>query len=88
METTIKWVLCKDELPEIGDTYFVIVKEEDFFKKGVYYYHIDMANSFGDYIDDFWDTCNDWCEGQEVHIIAWAEANIDDKIIDYINKTN
>ena len=38
-----------------------------------YCYDVDYATSFGDYIDDFWNTCNDWCEGQEVHITHWAE---------------
>lgn len=68
----IEWISCKERLPEVGGVFLVIVREKWQGDKD-YCYTVDFAHSFGDYIDDFWDTYNDWCEGQEVHITHWAE---------------
>lgn len=70
----INWISCEERLPDCGDFFLVIVKEEDWFNKGEWFYHVDGATSYGSYIDDFWDTCNDWIEGNEVHITHWAEV--------------
>ena len=68
----IEWISCKERLPEVGDGFLVIVREK-WHGDTDYCYAVDFAHSFGDYIDGFWDTYNDWCEGQEVHITHWAE---------------
>lgn len=34
-------------------------------------YETDIAWNWGSYIDDFWDTSNDWKDGCEVHVVAW-----------------
>ena len=65
-----QWIPCSERLPETIDDYLVTGKMKYSFEKE-WEYFTDMAWSFGKYIDDFWDTCNDWNEGQEVHIIAW-----------------
>lgn len=36
-------------------------------------YHVDVASPYGNYIDDFWNTTNDWIEGQIVQVLAYAE---------------
>lgn len=72
MKSEINWISCKERLPEDIDKYLVIIKDHDFFEDK-WNYDIDVANSYGSYIDDFWDTINDWKEGQEVHITHWAD---------------
>ncbi len=67
-----KWHLCKKEMPNCINNYLVTVIEKYSFEKE-WRYHVDMAASFGSEIDNFWDTCNDWYEGQEVHVIAWTD---------------
>lgn len=42
-------------------------------------YYTDIAVPYGDYIDNFWDTENDWIEGQEVHVLAYCD--VDDIVI-------
>lgn len=70
----IEWISCKERLPEYGDGFLVIVRTK-WHGDTDYCYAVDFAHSFGDYIDGFWDTYNDWCEGQEVHITHWAEIS-------------
>lgn len=72
-----QWIPCSERLPERiinGDVetvqeFFVTVKER--WAGEEWEYHTDVAEFPGDYIDDVWQTCNDWKEGQEVHVIAW-----------------
>lgn len=50
-------------------------------------YHVDIATPFGSYLDDFWDTRNDWYEGQNLKVLAYAEIpyglHIGDLSVDY-----
>lgn len=72
-----RWIPCSERLPERiinGDVetvqeFFVTVKER--WPGGEWIYNTDVAEFPGDYIDDIWQTWNDWREGQEVHVIAW-----------------
>lgn len=72
-----QWIPCSERLPERiinGDVetvqeFFVTVKER--WPGEEWKYHTDVAEFPGDYIDDVWQTYNDWKEGQEVHVIAW-----------------
>lgn len=72
METIIKWTKCSEELPRTLvdgcisiDQYLVLIKVGN-------EYHVDIGYNWGNYIDDFWDTLNDWIEEEECHVIAWA----------------
>ena len=65
-----RWIPCNERLPEIGDAYIVTGIQKDAHEKE-WHYFVDVASSHGDYIDDYWDTFNDWIEGQETHIVAW-----------------
>ena len=78
LKTEINWIDCKDCLPTESKDYLVIVKEWNDMREK-WEYDIDLA-WLGTYIDDFWDTCNDWCEGQEVHITHWAEIEVPKKL--------
>lgn len=72
-----RWIPCSERLPERiinGDVetvqeFFVTVKER--WQGEEWEYHTDVAEFPGYYIDDLWQTYNDWREGQEVHVIAW-----------------
>lgn len=76
-DTFCGWIPCSERLPEriIDDDvetvqeFFVTVKER--WPGEEWKYHTDIAEYPGDYIDDVWQTYNDWREGQEVHVIAW-----------------
>ena len=65
------WIPCSERLPEFG-TYIVTVKQKYEFEQEWNYY-TDVASYVSDdgYIDEHWDTFNDWIEGQETHVISW-----------------
>lgn len=54
------------------ESYLVIVREDNYNDGQTWNYSVDMATAFGSYIDDFWDTQNDWREGQRVEVVAYA----------------
>lgn len=35
-------------------------------------YYTDIATAYGSYLDNFWDTTNDWDEGQVLHVVAYC----------------
>lgn len=74
-----RWIPCSERLPELEidedavvsvQEYFVTVKEKWPWEEE-WKYNTDIAEFPGDYIDDVWQTYNDWKEGQDVHVIAW-----------------
>lgn len=71
MSNEMKWTPCSERLPltyegniPVSEAYIVTVSVD-----GVLF--VDMAYSFGTYIDGFWDTVVDWDEGNDVHVVAW-----------------
>jgi hypothetical protein len=72
MKQEINWIPCKERLPEMGDIYLVLIKQKYDYEKE-WNYVVDVASNYGDYIDNYWNTFNDWIEGQETHVIYWAE---------------
>lgn len=74
MKSEIEWIACEERMPsdDILDHFLVIVRER-WSDDTSYIYNVDYARNHGDYIDNYWDTYNDWKEGQEVHITHWAE---------------
>ena len=68
----MKWIPVTERLPEedeIKEGVIATVKIwDEMTRKWACY--VDIAWR-GDEIDDFWDTANDWFEGQEVRITAW-----------------
>ena len=69
-----KWISVKERLPEIVDSYLVVVKYKYHWEKE-YNIDTDVAtyNPYEKaYIDDCWNTYNDWNEGQQyLHVTHW-----------------
>ena len=74
--TVQEWISVKDRLPEVGDSYLVVVKCKYDWEKE-YEIGTDVATFYpydnpDAYIDNRWDTYNDWDEGQQyIHITHW-----------------
>lgn len=72
------WVLVSERLPNDYDDVIVTIKSDESYGKGTdIKYYTDMATFHEEngYIKceygGFFDTCNDWDEGQPLEIIAW-----------------
>ena len=57
----------------MGDKYLIFFREDHNDNGGTWEYHTDIAEAYGDYLDNFWDTENDWREGQRIEVLAYAE---------------
>ena len=72
----INWIPFDKNNPPIDLCYeesFLILLREDGQDNGASFrYSVDVATPYGSYIDDFWDTDNDWCEGQRVEVVAYS----------------
>ena len=55
------------------EKYFILIREDEFDDGATWRYSVDVAEPWGSYLDDFWDTENDWREGQRVEVVAYAE---------------
>lgn len=53
--------------------YLIFFREDNYDDGATWDYHVDYATPYGDYLDDFWDTENDWDEGQRIEVLAYAE---------------
>lgn len=71
---SIEWISVNEELPNIHGTYLVTIKQK-YPNDREWEYDVDVASyvEYGGYVDDKWDTFNDWIEGQETHVTHWAE---------------
>lgn len=70
-----KWIPVSERLPEVVDSYIVVVKCKYDWEKE-YEIGVDIATydpySGNPYIDGCWNTYNDWNEGQEyLHVTHW-----------------
>lgn len=64
------------------ETQYLIFLREQWNEKDLCEYWTDIATPYGHYLDDFWDTENDWIEGQNsVEVLAYAELG-------YVPKSN
>lgn len=66
------WNDVKKGKPEIGDSYIVTIRQK-YPEEKEWETHVDVASNYGTYIDNEWDTFNDWDEGQETHVTHWME---------------
>lgn len=75
VEAEPKWIPVTERLPEVVDSYIVVVKcKYDWDKE--YEIGVDVATydpySDNPYIDGCWNTYNDWNEGQQyLHVTHW-----------------
>lgn len=73
----INWIpFDKDNQPkdlyEEGD-YLILLREDDHDNGKTWRYSVDVACPYGSYLANFWDTVNDWDEGQLIEVLAYAE---------------
>lgn len=77
LEPKINWIPFDKHMPPAdlnSDTqYLIFLREDDYDDGATWTYSVDVATPFGGYLDDFWDTENDWKEGQRVEVLAYAE---------------
>ena len=55
------------------EDFLILLREDDYNDGATWCYSVDIGTPYGSYIDDFWDTTNDWQEGRRVEVIAYAE---------------
>lgn len=53
--------------------YLVLLRDDEWSHGKTWRYNVDIASPYGSYIDDFWSTSNDWLEGDQVEVLAYAE---------------
>lgn len=73
----INWIPFNRDNPPMNldadANYLVLLKNDEWSHGKHWMYHVDIASPYGSYIDDFWCTENDWLEGNEVHVVGYAE---------------
>lgn len=72
----INWIpFDRDNPPDLymDVEYLIFFREDNYNNGATWTYHTDYATPYGDYLDNFWDTCNDWDEGQRIEVLAYAE---------------
>lgn len=65
-----EWISVSEGLPDDMDEYLIVIKHK-YPSDKEWQYEVDVASSGGTYLDGFWDTWNDWDEGQELHVTHW-----------------
>lgn len=79
LEPKINWIPFDKCMPPANLSsdihYLVFLREDDYdyiLNEATWHYSVDIATPYGSYLDDFWDTENDWKEGQRVEVLAYA----------------
>lgn len=70
----IKWIPFDSNNPPANlnpdETFLIFLREDDYNNGASWHYSVDVASPYGDYLDNFWTTENDWLEGQRVSLIV------------------
>ena len=86
----IEWIPFDKNNPPtditFGEDFLVFLREDNYDDGKTWTYHVDAAEPYGRYIDNFWDTQCDWCEGQRVEVLAYASFPYGLKEDDLIEK--
>lgn len=53
--------------------YLILLREDNYDNGATWSYHVDIATAYGSYLGDFWDTINDWDEGQRIEVLCYCE---------------
>jgi len=71
----IRWIPFDKKSPptDLFGEYLILLREDNYDNGATWSYSVDVGYPYGDYIDDFWDTTNDWYEGQLVEVVAYAD---------------
>ena len=63
------------DLTDCEDAYLILIEDKGYpphYLKEPCDYYMDVATAYGSYLDNFWDTTNDWDEGNDIHVIAYC----------------
>ena len=66
------------DLTDSEDAYLVLIEDRGYpphYLNEPYEYHIDVATAYGSYLDNFWNTTNDWDEGNDIHVIGYCDLS-------------
>lgn len=73
----INWIPFDKNNPPIdlmdNAEYLIFFRDDDYNNGATWTYHTDYVTPYGSYLEDFWDTSNDWDEGQRIEVLAYAE---------------
>lgn len=53
--------------------FLILLREDNYNNGATWTYSVDVATPYGSYLDNFWNTDNDWDEGQRIEVLAYAE---------------
>lgn len=72
----IKWIPFDSNNPPANlnpdETFLIFLREDNYNNGASWRYSVDVASPYGDYLDNFWTTENDWLEGQRIEVLAYA----------------
>lgn len=71
--------------------YLILLREDAYDDGATWSYAVDYATPYGDYLDNFWDTSNDWDEGQRIEVLAYADFPCclkESDLVEYKEETN
>lgn len=56
------------------DSYLILIADYGYqpTEKTIPEYYTDIATAYGSYLDGFWNTTNDWNEGQILHVVGYC----------------
>lgn len=73
----INWIPFDKNNPpanlNFDEEFLILLREDNYDNGATWMYHMDYATPYGSYLDNFWDTSNDWDEGQLIEVLAYAE---------------
>lgn len=73
----ISWIPFDKNNPPLDlfsdSDYLILLREDNYDNGATWRYSVDVAQPYGNYLNDFWDTPNDWDEGQRIEVLAYAK---------------
>lgn len=73
----LNWILFDKDNPPTDlleeKEYLILLREDNYNNGATWTYHVDVATPYGSYLDNFWNTTNDWDEGQLIEVVMYAE---------------
>ena len=66
--------------------YLILLREDDYNNGATWTYHVDIATPYGSYLSGFWNTTNDWYEGQLIEVSGYCELPYGLKDEDLLDK--
>ena len=73
----INWIPFDKNNPpanlNFDEEFLIFLREDNYDNGATWTYHTDCATPYGSYLDNFWNTSNDWDEGQLIEVLAYAE---------------